>query len=101
MYLENNLLEQNVKKMAEKAYYGNTACPAQPHPVDQCGQQEMSGEALERAATSRYSLRNEAAEKAQHHSNKANQASAAYVFLSQHPEFEEFIQLIRSGSIQF
>lgn len=48
-----------------------------------------------------YTLKDEAGKAAEHHVAQANKFAAAHVFLSAHPEFDEFIRLIRSGSIQF
>jgi len=48
-----------------------------------------------------YSLRDEAARRAENHYQEANKAQSAALFFSQHPEFEDFIRLVRQGAIQF
>jgi hypothetical protein len=48
-----------------------------------------------------YTLREEAGKSAEHHRAESQKHSAAYDFLSAHPEFDEFIRLVRSGAIQF
>lgn len=47
-----------------------------------------------------YSLRKQAEHNEYHYREKASQASAVVAFLRLHPEFEEFVHLIRSGAIQ-
>jgi hypothetical protein len=58
-----------------------------------CGQQETP-------STYRPSLKDEAAKSAQFHSDEAIKAAKAHSFLATHPEFDEFIQLIRAGAIR-
>ena len=58
-----------------------------------CGQQETP-------STRRPSLKDEAAKSAQFHSDEAIKAAKAHSFLATHPEFDEFIQLIRAGAIR-
>jgi hypothetical protein len=48
-----------------------------------------------------YSLRDEAAKSAQYHQEQAVKHEKAAFFLSQHPELDEFIRLVRQGVIQF
>jgi predicted Zn-dependent protease len=51
-------------------------------------------------STYRASLKDEAAKSAQFHSDEAIKAARAHSFLATHPEFDEFIQLIRAGTIR-
>ena len=55
------------------------------------------------AVTSRrsHTLAEEAEKNMRHHAEAHGRHSAAYEFLSGHPEFDEFVRLVRSGSIQF
>jgi hypothetical protein len=93
--------EQAAKQAAEKAYYGDRAnSPAEPHPVDHRAEAIGIGQAAT-PSTLRYSLRDEAQKRAMHHAEQAEKAQSAAIFFSQHPEFEEFLRLVRSGSIQF
>jgi hypothetical protein len=48
-----------------------------------------------------YSLCEEAAKSEQHHYAEAAKAGSASRFLSSHPEFDEFVRLVRSGAIRF
>ena len=89
--------DQEYAKMQAEKQYLNNASPTQPHPVDQCGQAAM-GQTPSRPG---YSLRDEAQKRAMHHHEQADKAQQSAVFLSQHPEFEEFIRLVRSGALQF
>ena len=79
-------LQEQAKMAAEKAYQDRNYSPAQD---------AIQGTASVRPST----LKDEAAKSAQYHSTEANKAAAAHVFLAAHPEFDEFIRLIRSGSI--
>jgi hypothetical protein len=47
------------------------------------------------------SLREEAEKSAHYYAEQAAKASASADFLRDHPEFDEFIRLVRSGAIQF
>jgi hypothetical protein len=97
MVYPENILENNAKLKAEKTYYGNQAsCPAEPLPVDMCG--AVQGQIS--AGIGGYSLRDEAQKRSNHHSQEAAKAAVAANFFHLHPEFEEFIRLILSGSIQ-
>ena len=51
------------------------------------------------AGTRRPSLREEAEERVGYHRIQADKQDRAAAFLREHPEFDEFIQLIRSGVI--
>lgn len=46
-------------------------------------------------------LREQAEKNAALHATQAQKHSEAATFLMQHPEFDEFIRLIRSGALQF
>ena len=48
-----------------------------------------------------YTLKEEAGKACEHHSKQAQKFAAAHAFLTAHPEFDEFIRLIRNGSLQF
>jgi hypothetical protein len=98
-------LDQVYAKMqADKAYDFQTPenlnkrmQDTQSYPQDVC-----AGQALPQTPSRPgYSLRDEAAKGAQYHQEQAVKCEKAMVFFSQHPEFEEFVRLIRSGSIQF
>jgi hypothetical protein len=96
MYPESNLLQQNAKMQAEQSYRNSALgdSPAPPSPMDMCGQAQAKSQ-------SAYSLRHEAEKRSMHHSQEASKAAEAANFFHLHPEFEEFIRLVRSGSIQF
>jgi hypothetical protein len=47
------------------------------------------------------SLRDEAQKRSIQHREIADKAQAAAIFLHQHPEFDEFVRLVRRGAIQF
>lgn len=64
---------------------------------DQCATQAV-GVCAGRAP---YTLCEEAAKSEQHHYEEAAKAGSAARFLSSHPEFDEFIRLVRSGAIRF
>jgi hypothetical protein len=70
----------------------NAQC-ASPAPSKCCDQNETR-------STYRSSLKDEAAKSAQFHSDEAIKAAKAHSFLATHPEFDEFIQLIRAGAIR-
>lgn len=76
----NSLIDSNAKLQAEKAYYATMQA--------QCGEQS-------RPTT----LREEAQRSAQEHAARSQKDLAAAAFFEAHPEFEEFIQLIRAGAI--
>lgn len=83
------------KLQAEKAYYAERASQGDrgfaPAPCIQGT-----------TAQSRpFTLKDEAGKAAEHHSSQAQKFAAAHAFLSAHPEFDEFIWLIRNGSLQF
>ena len=67
----------------------------------------MAGQALDQdccEATQPYrppTLREQAEKNAAHHSEQAQKHSTAAAFLSEYPQFDQFIQLVRSGAIQF
>ena len=46
-------------------------------------------------------LREEAEKSAGYHGDQADKFAKAAAFLREHPEFDEFVRLVRSGSIQF
>lgn len=83
------------KLKAENYENAKNSCPSTPHPVDMCGSQAQANVGLA------YSLRDEAQRMANHHREQADKSAQAATFFHSHPEFEEFIKLIRSGSIQF
>lgn len=89
--------ETNAKMQAEKAYYANQAqtcaAPAEPYGVAQ----GLCGTAAGRA----YSLRDEASKNLRFHTEAAQKSAGAIQFFDAHPEFEEFIRLVRLGAIQF
>ena len=48
-----------------------------------------------------FTLAAEAETRMREHAEAHDKHSAAYQFLTLHPEFDEFVRLVRSGSIQF
>jgi hypothetical protein len=96
MYPESNLPEQNTKTQAGRPYRNSAlgASPAPSIPMDMCGEAQTISSSL-------YSLRDEAQKRSNHHSQEASKAAEAANFFHLHSEFEEFIRLIRSGSIKF
>ena len=88
--------ETNQKLQAEKAYYaqarvGTQATPAQPpYYGDTCG-----------VAEARPSLRSQAEQQVGYHRQEADKHDRAAAFFRENPAFDEFIQLVRSGAIQF
>lgn len=46
-------------------------------------------------------LAEEAEMRMRHHAESHGNSRAAFVFLTRHPEFDEFVRLVRAGSIQF
>jgi hypothetical protein len=82
----------NAKLQAEKQYQ-NAGCAAPVRP-DCYGEQAAT-------PTRQTTLKDEAEKAASHHSAQANKFAAAHAFLSAHPEFDEFIRLLRNGSLQF
>ena len=96
MYPESNLLEQNAKMQAEQSYR-NSGLGANPAPssyVDTGGNSQT-------VIRTTPSLRDQAQTRSNHHLEEAAKATDAANFFHLHPEFEEFIRLVRSGSIQF
>jgi len=78
----------------QQKYSNGAALGASPmNTADTCGQIK--------ASTTYHSLRDEAQKRSNHHSQEASKAAGAANFFHLHPEFEEFIRLVRSGSIQF
>ena len=80
--------EENLKK--EKAYRDQCGVQAQTPMVGLTGECNMSY---------RPTPRQEAEKNKDYHSQEAHKAAAAVEFFQKHPEFSEFIQLIRTGSI--
>lgn len=48
-----------------------------------------------------YTLAEEAEKGLRHHAEAHGKLAAAHDFLSRHPQFDEFVRLVRAGSIQF
>ena len=96
-----NAIDQEcAKKMAEKIRYAEmnqVPAPTTPYAYkqDQCDQ-AVSGLA---GSTRRPSLREEAEKSVASHYEQAAKAERSAAFFREHPEFDEFIQLIRSGVI--
>jgi hypothetical protein len=91
-----NLNEANAKMQAEKAYYANNlnqaqagVCPAPSAYYGDCC-----------AASEPFTLRGEAEQKVSYHRTQAEKADQAAAFFRENPAFDEFIRLIRNGSIQ-
>ena len=91
--------EMNAKMYTEKAYYNQTAqeatcaAPAEQNPMSS----GLCGTPAGRA----YSPRDEASKNLRYHTDAAQKSAVAIQFFDAHPEFEEFIRLVRSGAIQF
>jgi len=84
--------ESAAKDQAEQAYHNQS-------PTGATDQRVMGTAPPKVPSRLGYSLRDEAQKRAMHHHDQADKAQAAANFLAMHPEFEEFIRLIRSGSI--
>lgn len=74
----NDSNEVNAKQTADKAC-GDTCGPAEPNP----------------------SMRSKAEQKVGYHRAQAEKHDRAAAFFRENPAFDEFIQLVRSGAIQF
>lgn len=85
---EDMLKAMNMKQQSDTArgYQGN--CDVQAQTVGLAG------------APRSYTLADEAAKRVASHADFHNKAAAAYEFLTKHPEFDEFVRLVRAGSIQ-
>lgn len=81
---------------AEKQIFENAlgAIKQQRNYTDGCAGQPVG------VLSSRQTLAEEAAKSVQYHAEAHSKSTAAYQFLTKHPEFDEFVRLIRSGSIQ-
>lgn len=96
-----NAIDQEcAKKMAEKIRYAEmnqAPVPTTPYAYDQA----QCGPAVSSLAgdSRRPSLREEAEKSVASHYEQAAKADRAAAFFREHPEFDEFIQLIRSGVI--
>ena len=95
-----NAIDQEcAKKMAEKIRYAamnqEPVATAYAYDQAQCGP-AVSGLA---GSTRRPSLREEAEKSVASHYEQAAKAERSAAFFREHPEFDEFIQLIRSGVI--
>lgn len=67
--------------------------------VEARGNQAISMGLANQCGTTRPQPVHEARKRADHHYSEANKAQRAAEFLSAHPEFGEFIELIRSGAL--
>ena len=88
----------NAKMQAEKAYYANNLNQAQtPAPSsyygDTCG--------VQAGIPRHWSMRDEAEKQVGYHREQADKHDRAAAFFRENPAFDEFIQLVRSGAIQF
>lgn len=86
----NDLNEANAKQVAEKAYYAQGQTPQKPYYGDTCG-----------TAEGRPSMRSQAEQQVGYHRAQAEKHDRAAAFFRENPAFDEFIQLVRSGAIQF
>ena len=84
--------ENSLNQAAEKLKYERQAQQAK------CGQ-AVRGIGCDTASANQSSLRQEAEENARFHAGQVERQSRAAVFFGEHPEFDEFIQLIRAGVI--
>ena len=87
--------EVNEKMAAEREYLrksavGATLGQAQAYRGDTCGGEEASP-----------SIRRQAEQQVGYHRTQADKWDRAAVFFRENPSFDEFIQLVRSGVIQF
>jgi hypothetical protein len=90
--------EMNQKAQFERAYdaqrgEAQTQC-LNPVPMPNCAQAVGLGRRP-------YTLREEAEKSAAHHGEQAQKHASAASFLAAHPEFDEFVRLVRAGAIQF
>lgn len=95
-------IEQEQKRQAEKACYaansagnlGGAATPApSSHYGDTCG--------VQAGIPRSFSMREQAEKNTAHHYEQADKHSRSAKFFRENPAFDEFIQLVRSGAIQF
>lgn len=86
-------------KMKAQANAANRVqCPAEPHPVDQCTANQAVGSGPNPYYRSPSPLE-EMEKQLAHHDESFSRIAKGATFLREHPEFNEFIQLIRTGSI--
>ena len=90
---EKQCLQQMQQKIREEQLYENAKVAYNPDTY--AGQTQGIGLAGERRPT----LREEAEKNVGYHRSQADKANRAAAFFREHPEFDEFIQLIRSGVI--
>jgi hypothetical protein len=100
--------DQQYAQVLEKCLEDRKKLAGIPHPVEQregyaqagvTEQQQVMGIQGNQGHT--HSLRDEALKSASYHQERADKISKTADFLTRHPEFEEFIALVRSGAIQF
>ena len=85
----------NMKAVSEKMRYQQENMAAQ---AETAGGQATAG-GVAQAWQPRRSLREEAEKQVGYHREQADKQDRAAAFFREHPEFDEFIQLIRSGVI--
>lgn len=81
------------KIQSEQAYYNQKQCGATPAPSDMCGE-----------ARSPYhppTMREQAEKQIGYHREQADKLDRTAAFFRENPAFDEFIQLVRVGAIQF
>jgi hypothetical protein len=87
--------DEQMKALKEKeaAYYGETTSPATYPTAQAVGAARGIGSPVT-------TLREQAEKNAYYHREEAQKHSSAAAFLSEYPQFDEFIRLVRSGAIQ-
>jgi hypothetical protein len=89
MYADDQKAKQEA---ANQESSGAIRSGTQPYYGAQCGQAVQA---------KRPSLREEAEHGVGYHRTQADKHDRAAAFLREHPEFDEFVQLVRAGVIQF
>lgn len=92
--------ERDQREMTAEKAHGNNKCPAEPHPVDTCGQAETTGRLGGCYEVPINELKLKELYYRQHKLQKeAQQVARAIDIIHRHPEFMECIELMRSGLI--
>lgn len=83
----------DIKNQQVPAYYDAQQCGAKPSPVDTFD----GGSSPYRPPT----MREQAEKQIGYHREQADKLDRTAAFFRENPAFDEFIQLVRSGAIQF
>lgn len=98
MQLNEGIYAKMKAEAANQAQCDKNNCNA---PSDQYQSGMCAQACSEQKPFNQYSLQEEASRRAQDHYEWASKAQQAAVFFANNPVFEDFIRLVRSGSIQF